>query len=164
MTTRRGFLAAILAGAVAPAIVKAGSIMQIKAAPSLYLWGDGVHDDTEAMQALFDGLSVRTPSGILVGKGVISLPPGEFLISNTIEISAANPHINGGGHSKIRAKNARTGSILNVSYEQAALRHDEGFRFENLHLEDSGSASACALQLPNVPHRRIYSPPKWRMQ
>lgn len=64
--TRRGFLAACIATATAPAIVKASSLMQIQP-QGLILWGDGIHDDTRAVQALMDGrLTVWTPTGLLV--------------------------------------------------------------------------------------------------
>lgn len=58
--SRRGFLGAMLAAAAAPAIVKSDSLMRIVVPRSmlLTLWGDGVHDDAQAIQALVNGQSV----------------------------------------------------------------------------------------------------------
>ena len=58
MTDRRGFLGAMLAAAAAPAFVKAGVLMPVRDT-RLILWGDGIHDDTQALQAALDGFSVR---------------------------------------------------------------------------------------------------------
>lgn len=58
--SRRGFLGAMLAAAAAPAFVKSDSLMRIVVPRPvlLTLWGDGVHDDAQAIQALIDGRSV----------------------------------------------------------------------------------------------------------
>lgn len=50
MLARRGFLVGLLA---APSIVSAASIMRV--APYSIIWGDGIHDDTAAIQRLIDG-------------------------------------------------------------------------------------------------------------
>lgn len=69
-TSRRGFLAGMLAIGAAPVIVRASSLMPLYVPPKLILWGDGVHDDTEAAQALLDGRRiVRTPAGVLLPAG-----------------------------------------------------------------------------------------------
>lgn len=58
--SRRGFLGAMLAAAAAPAIVKSDSLMRIVVPKPLLLtlWGDGLHDDAQAIQALINGKSV----------------------------------------------------------------------------------------------------------
>ena len=54
---RRSFLQAILASGCAPAIVKADSLMKIFVPRNepIILYGDGIHDDTKALQTWFDG-------------------------------------------------------------------------------------------------------------
>lgn len=72
--SRRGFLKAMLAAASAPAFVKADSLMRL-AVPrgamvtpaGLVIWGDGVHDDTAALQAALDGRLVVRPDGTPFG-------------------------------------------------------------------------------------------------
>lgn len=66
---RRGFLrgmAGVLAAGLAPAVLSSGVIMPIRQliVPGLILWGDGIHDDTAALQAFFDGKPVCSPGGI----------------------------------------------------------------------------------------------------
>jgi hypothetical protein len=58
MIHRRNLFLGLLA---APAVVRASSLMPIYA-PPLVLYGDGVHDDTEALQAYLDGKPVRFTS------------------------------------------------------------------------------------------------------
>ncbi len=73
---RRGFLTAMLAAGTAPAVVRADSLMKIFVPPPeiLRLWGDGIHDDTAAMQAFFD---CRLP-------GVSVLNGGKYFLSSAI--------------------------------------------------------------------------------
>ncbi len=73
--TRRGFLGALLAASAAPAIVKAESLMKIWVPPRLTLWGDGLHDDTAALQALLDGNPVRA-----MFNGVAEVTPGGVVV------------------------------------------------------------------------------------
>ena len=88
---RRGFLGAMLAAAASPAIVRASSLMPIYT-PPLVLWGDGIHDDTAALQALMDGKKVkRLFPGVAEAVGVsggLLLSGGVFLVSNTITLPA----------------------------------------------------------------------------
>lgn len=63
MTTRRGFLGAILAAGAAPLIVKAGVLMPIRDTRVL-LWADGLHDDTAALQYWINGGDVRFHGGV----------------------------------------------------------------------------------------------------
>lgn len=81
--TRRGFLKGVLTvGAVAalPALALHGM-------PTL--WGDGIHDDTEALQALFDGKEVIHGDNVIVRRcaGDFRLAGGTFRISKTLEIN-----------------------------------------------------------------------------
>lgn len=84
MKTRRGFLGAMLAAAAAPALVRAGSIMPVYVPkPGLItLWGDGIHDDTTAMQALLSGGEVNYGGASVKSlAGTLRLPSGTFLVS-----------------------------------------------------------------------------------
>jgi len=51
------------------------------------LRGDGVTDDTEAMQALLDGEPVEMPDGtIQQAQDVIHIPIGTYRITDTLEV------------------------------------------------------------------------------
>jgi hypothetical protein len=102
VTTRRGFLGAMLAAAAAPAFVKAGVLMPVRkiivpptltAAP-LVLWGDGVTDDTAAMQAAIRGEPVINRNGSKVNQaGTIFLAGGTYRISQTIHLEKGRPPV-----------------------------------------------------------------------
>jgi hypothetical protein len=94
MTTRRGFLGALLAAAVAPAIVRASSLMPIYVPkiilPSyLTLWGDGVHDDQHAIQTLLAGGLVADKLGRLIEQqdGVVYLPVGSYALGRDLNFT-----------------------------------------------------------------------------
>lgn len=105
---RRGFLAGILACAAAPAIARAASLMPVKALESgvlvpdlelgvyainfealqvdafrrAVLYGDGIHDDTKAVQALLDGKLVMRPNGEPVSS--LAEVRGRYLLTDTL--------------------------------------------------------------------------------
>lgn len=96
---RRRFL--ILA---APAIVAAPSLMKISplinalAAPLLTLYGDGVHNDTEALNAFLRGEKVfnKLLGGVVGGDSHLTLHhSGPFLIDDTIKIGTRPTFIAG---------------------------------------------------------------------
>jgi hypothetical protein len=103
--SRRGFLGAILAAAAAPAIVKSDSLMRIVVPRPvlLTLWGDGVHDDAQAIQALVSGQSVMFggrefgprpdgsiffPSGTFAMGAVAVIGSGAKLFGNGTQLKA----------------------------------------------------------------------------
>lgn len=88
---RRSFLSAILAAGAAPMIVKAGVLMPVRVERSLILWGDGIHDDTAAMQAWMDGGRVLRPDGAVAGNLIAA---STFLMSETL-VLADGAHIRG---------------------------------------------------------------------
>lgn len=95
-TTRRGFLGSLLALAAAPAIVRADSLMKITPIDRLILWGDGVHDDAAALQALIDGRSVIRRDGSIFHRdqdGGIILTSGTFAVGSTIILPASRVHV-----------------------------------------------------------------------
>ena len=89
MTNRRGFLGAMLAASMAPAIVRASSLMPIFVpkiiVPKFVLWGDGIRDDTLALQALIDGKEVIRHDGSTFTR---TLTNAIFLSNGTYAISA----------------------------------------------------------------------------
>lgn len=56
---RRTFLGALAGLIAAPAVVKAAGIMPVSVERIPRLWGDGIHDDTEALQWLIDDAARR---------------------------------------------------------------------------------------------------------
>jgi hypothetical protein len=83
---RRGFLGALLAASAAPAFVKAESLMKLYV-PPLVLWGDGIHDDTKALQAFFDGRAVKvmdTGQALTLDGRSFEMRDGRYLLSETI--------------------------------------------------------------------------------
>lgn len=88
MITRRGLLQGIFAAGMAPAICKAEILMPVrkiivpsKMTETLILWGDGVHDDSKALQAVINGSHVISPDGKPIGR---TLDAGTFLIGSTL--------------------------------------------------------------------------------
>jgi hypothetical protein len=109
---RRGFLKSMLAAGVAPYVVtSAGVLMPVKkiltatapeiafvqsgpgATPqtfqeALRLWGDGIHDDTAALQAWLDGSPVIRGDGSMVGRVLYG---GSYRVSGTIYMREDQP-------------------------------------------------------------------------
>lgn len=70
--------------------VAAAAVMPLGAAYDAVLYGDGIHDDTAALQALFDGRPVYVKNDGVVLKsndGHISLKGGNYKISETLNIA-----------------------------------------------------------------------------
>lgn len=82
--TRKEFLKTFGIAVVAVSVAGLSSI-EAEAIPTLY--GDGVHDDTVAVQALIDGKKVMTVDGSTFkasSKRVVDMPFGTFFISGLI--------------------------------------------------------------------------------
>jgi hypothetical protein len=75
---RRFLLGAAVTVLATPSIVRAASLMPISVVPWRMpkLWGDGIHDDTAALQAIIDA--------------GLPFPPGTYLTSN--ELVVRNKH------------------------------------------------------------------------
>jgi hypothetical protein len=79
---RRSFLGGFLA---VTAVAVAGVPAMAKEAAIPTLWGDCIHDDTAALNALFAGNPVRVEGEDIIAKDAF-LKGGRFLISDTIMI------------------------------------------------------------------------------
>ena len=102
--SRRGFLGAVLAAAAAPAIVKSENLMRIVVPrPALLtLWGDGVHDDAQALQALIGGQSVAFQGRAFGPRpdGSIYLPAGTFAMGAAAVIGSGTRLMGNGAQLK----------------------------------------------------------------
>lgn len=104
--TRRGFFGLCAAAGLATlaATTRLGDVAKNLLPQWLILYGDGMHDDTEALQALFNGEQVVTPDGEFIGKrnGVIELRGGAYQIFEPLtlsgEVCIENVHIMGNGN------------------------------------------------------------------
>lgn len=69
----------MLAAAAAPAFVQASSLMPIYVPKTtmLTLWGDGLHDDSAALQAIFEGKDVVRRDGSILNRR----PDGSFYLA-----------------------------------------------------------------------------------
>jgi len=93
---RRGFLKTI--GLVAPAVILTpGLLMPVRSifVPPLILFGDGLHDDTSALQGLINGRVVTWADGT---PATTLLRGGSYLITRTLHI---------GKSTTLSAQNAR---------------------------------------------------------
>lgn len=82
---RRAFLRGLIA---APAIVAAGSLMPIRSIERFVLptlWGDMVHDDSAAIQALVDG-KPYIKNGLVVDSSLLN--GGQYLLNKGIILGA----------------------------------------------------------------------------
>ena len=79
---RRGFIGSLAAIGFAPLIPTRVLVALLPAIPILY--GDGLHDDTAALNVWGAGRRVKRPSGAEVGPWVEG---GRFLVSDTINIT-----------------------------------------------------------------------------
>lgn len=83
MTTRRGFFRLLAGAAIAPIAAKVAAAL-----PGVpVIWGDGIHDDFEGLQALVDGRVVEFADAAMAeGAGwfgsTMRFPRGEFLVSD----------------------------------------------------------------------------------
>ena len=90
MTSRRSFLASVLALGAAPAIVRAQSLMPVRVltlptSAYLTLVGDGRHDDTAALNALIAGSAVLFNGTEWVKRGgVVRFPQGTFRVTDSV--------------------------------------------------------------------------------
>jgi hypothetical protein len=86
--TRRNLLRGLVA---APAIIAIDRLMPVKAWALPILYGDGIHDDTDALQAFMDGRPFVTAPhhGMVVRDGYLGY--GHFKVSRTLRAHEDGP-------------------------------------------------------------------------
>jgi len=110
---RRGFLASLGLLLAAPAVVRAESLMKL-VTPRLILWGDGVHDDTAALQALMDGKSVVSSHNAIRVDKFVSVQGGLYRLTAPIHIRGGDDdHYHFGGATLIAGR-GHPGPILKI--------------------------------------------------
>lgn len=121
---RRIFLkgiAGILAAGVAPAAIGSNILMPVRSlvlpAAMLTLYGDDLHDDTTALQALIDGASVIYGKEIIGGQPLrVELPYAKYRVTAPLILRDEGLSLNGFG-STIRVD----GSPYAIKSEQSVL-------------------------------------------
>jgi len=84
---RRSFLAGVFGAALGAATAPVSAIQWVAQPSVLTLWGDGVRDDTAALQALINGQTVARPDGSRLRRtnGVTYLPSGHYCLPVRLE-------------------------------------------------------------------------------
>lgn len=82
--SRRGFLFGAAAVALAPAIVRASNLMPISVLKPPRLWGDGIHDDTEALEWFIEKEALT---------GHVRIPKAVYLIKRTVDVRAKDADV-----------------------------------------------------------------------
>lgn len=152
--TRRGFLGAMLAAAAAPAIVKASNLMPIYVPKiitpiAITLWGDGVHNDQQAIAALVSGGLVADSLGRIISQqnGAIHLPVGTYALGGTVKLTKDSiPFIVNG---------SRFEGMPELSEPLFILDSDAPAQLTNNHFIGSGQATGFVY---NNKHRGIHTP------
>lgn len=111
------------------------------------LYGDGVVDDTKALQSLFNGDKVKLTDGTVIEmtKGYINeliIPKGTFKVSDTISIRPRNATIlNGNG--------ANFSAIHDKSIIQIDCKQDTPLTVCNFHLESVNGSCESGFNFTN---------------
>lgn len=126
MISRRNLLKGLLA---APAVVRASSLMPLWVPPALVLIGDGIADDSAALQAFFTGKPVRYRYTTLRSSdGRIAMPQGVFALGTPLIISP-----------DIREFNGNCSPLLPAAGQPALIVNGNALRsFGNVHVINSG--------------------------
>ncbi len=98
---RRQLLQGILGAALAPVFVKASNLMPVRSMPSgLIVWGDGVIDDTTALQAYINGervLFARALKHVQALGSTFAFPLGKYRLTDSLVFSEKTRTVQGGG-------------------------------------------------------------------
>ena len=101
---RRGFFRLVAGAALAPVVAKVGQAFPL---PPI-LWGDGVHDDTAALQALIDGEIVEFADRTIADgcgwiEDVLHLPKAIYRTSEALQLRNPSDQIYDFGGSRLIA-------------------------------------------------------------
>lgn len=130
--SRRRFLFGAAALIAAPAIAKAANLMPISVLKPPKLWGDGIHDDTEALQTYIE-------REIASGSRNIQIPQGVFRLSATLHIGMNSFTTLSGYGSVLMAQDVpRDQPVLNVGGRNSVPATNCQIR--GFHIEDFGMA------------------------
>jgi len=129
--SRRSFLRGVLAVSVVAATAKLAIAEHI---PTLY--GDGMHDDAPALNALFSGKPFRVDNETIVASDG-QLNGGSFAIKSTVHIRS----------NSFTVRNCRIECVDGFEGETAIHVHKEcnDGLFENMHLNGRGLCRIAAL-------------------
>lgn len=124
--SRRFFLGGVLALAATPVIVRVVSPLLI--APKPIIWGDGIHDDWEGLQALLNGQEFEVKEGAFVASAGL-IRNGRFRITNALDLGG-DFQIEG---CKFDARDAEyvTGPIIRVNQQKGAVRYSTFLRSDD---------------------------------
>jgi hypothetical protein len=94
---RRSFLAGFGAAIVAPYVVRNSGLLMPVADRTLVLYGDLAHDDTKALQALFDGHRVLHKGEVIkrIPSEPLLVPRGVYRTTDTLNVTGSGFQING---------------------------------------------------------------------
>lgn len=122
MIHRRTFLIGLGAALSAPAVVKADGLMRLRQTFPI-LWGDGVHDDAEALEAALNGRGARWRGRLLVPGAPVEIADGRFKLSRMIWLrDGANGNVL--RNSPLFGPNNKSGCIRSSSYADRDLFAD----------------------------------------
>jgi hypothetical protein len=108
--------------------------------------GNGVADDTVAIQAAINAAQSA-------GGGIVYFPPGTYLISSTLTVSADNIQIVGAGWgSQIKASGGITGYMLQVQGPGGAGNFRYGIKIADIYFNGNTIASLGGIQLISTYH------------
>jgi len=107
--SRRGFLRGLAALAATSSIIPPGLALKEPFAP-MKIWGDGMHDDTAALQALIDAQAAT-------GRSVYQFPAGVFRLTAPLRVPPT------GRHTIIKGASPEEGRTI---FKSAAFTYDFG--------------------------------------
>lgn len=121
--TRRGLLGAALAAFAAPAIVRADALMRIVPPRPPTLWGDGIHDDTEALNYWLNRGGFVLSGGVYFISDTLRIRRDGFTIHDTRLIAgpALLEKMDAGGY-MIHLDGCHGGSICHTSFDTSSHR------------------------------------------
>lgn len=138
---RRSFVAGLAALIAAPAVVKAADLMQLPRRP--VLWGDGLHDDTAALQWVLD----NAPDGR------VRIPPGTYKTTAGLVVRKNVLMLNG-----LNSKIMRVGPRTDPGITFAEVPQGAELHVRNLWIDTQQSRAECGLLVQACDDREARMP------